>query len=198
MARTRPNIRCRATAGEDVAGYVEVHIEQGPVLEAKNQPLGVVTGICRPEQPARHRDRRGRSRRHRADGAAPRCAGRRGRDGAGARGDRARASRGRHGRRPSAASRRSPGAVNIIPGTRDVHRRSALADRRAAAGGAEAFEAEAKRIAGKRGLFFSMETFHEIATAHCAPACRMGLLPRSRHSVTRRSGCRPAPATMHR
>ena len=29
----------------DVLGYVEVHIEQGPLLEAENQPLGVVTGI---------------------------------------------------------------------------------------------------------------------------------------------------------
>jgi allantoate deiminase len=30
---------------DDVKGYVEVHIEQGPLLEAENQPLGVVTGI---------------------------------------------------------------------------------------------------------------------------------------------------------
>jgi allantoate deiminase len=30
---------------DDVAAYVEVHIEQGPVLESRNQPLGVVTGI---------------------------------------------------------------------------------------------------------------------------------------------------------
>ena len=30
---------------EDAAGYVEVHIEQGPVLEAKGEPLGIVTGI---------------------------------------------------------------------------------------------------------------------------------------------------------
>jgi len=29
----------------DVVGYIEVHIEQGPVLEARNFPLGVVTGI---------------------------------------------------------------------------------------------------------------------------------------------------------
>jgi len=28
-----------------VAGYIEVHIEQGPVLEAEDLPLGVVTGI---------------------------------------------------------------------------------------------------------------------------------------------------------
>jgi len=29
----------------NVASYIEVHIEQGPVLEAKDLPLGVVTGI---------------------------------------------------------------------------------------------------------------------------------------------------------
>ena len=29
----------------DALAYVEVHIEQGPILEAGNQPLGVVTGI---------------------------------------------------------------------------------------------------------------------------------------------------------
>ena len=29
----------------DAAAYIEVHIEQGPVLEAKGQPLGIVTGI---------------------------------------------------------------------------------------------------------------------------------------------------------
>lgn len=30
---------------DEVAGYVELHIEQGPRLEAANEPLGVVTGI---------------------------------------------------------------------------------------------------------------------------------------------------------
>jgi allantoate deiminase len=34
-----------AYARDEVAAYVEVHIEQGPVLEARNQPLGVVTAI---------------------------------------------------------------------------------------------------------------------------------------------------------
>ncbi len=29
-----------------VLGYLETHIEQGPVLEAADRPLGVVTGIC--------------------------------------------------------------------------------------------------------------------------------------------------------
>jgi len=34
-----------ARSGEDLIGYVEVHIEQGPVLEAKGLPVGVVSGI---------------------------------------------------------------------------------------------------------------------------------------------------------
>jgi allantoate deiminase len=36
---------CRVN-GQDLLGYVEVHIEQGPVLEEKNQPVGVVTAIA--------------------------------------------------------------------------------------------------------------------------------------------------------
>jgi len=31
---------------DDMLGYVEVHIEQGPVLEAAGAPLGIVTGIA--------------------------------------------------------------------------------------------------------------------------------------------------------
>ncbi|ANQ17307.1 allantoate amidohydrolase [Vibrio natriegens] len=33
-------------SSDDVMAYLEVHIEQGPVLEAQNQPVGVVTGIA--------------------------------------------------------------------------------------------------------------------------------------------------------
>ena len=33
-------------SGDEVAAYVEVHIEQGPVLEAENLPIGVVTSIA--------------------------------------------------------------------------------------------------------------------------------------------------------
>ena len=39
------DIPAAAYASENVAGYLEVHIEQGPVLEAQNLPLGVVTAI---------------------------------------------------------------------------------------------------------------------------------------------------------
>ncbi len=33
-------------AGTDLTGFLEVHIEQGPVLEKRGVPVGVVTGIC--------------------------------------------------------------------------------------------------------------------------------------------------------
>ncbi|MGD8176387.1 allantoate amidohydrolase [Marinimicrobium sp. ARAG 43.8] len=35
-----------ALAPEDVLGYLEVHIEQGPVLEERGLPLGIVSGIA--------------------------------------------------------------------------------------------------------------------------------------------------------
>ena len=38
-------IPAAAYAREDAAAYVEVHIEQGPVLETRSQPLGIVTAI---------------------------------------------------------------------------------------------------------------------------------------------------------
>jgi len=40
------DIAAAAYRRDNVAAYVEVHIEQGPVLEADNQPLGVVTAIA--------------------------------------------------------------------------------------------------------------------------------------------------------
>ena len=40
------DIAAAAYAPGSVAAYVEVHIEQGPVLEVRNQPLGVVNSIA--------------------------------------------------------------------------------------------------------------------------------------------------------
>lgn len=39
------DIPAAAYPRDEVAAYVETHIEQGPVLESRNQPLGVVTAI---------------------------------------------------------------------------------------------------------------------------------------------------------
>ncbi len=45
----------RAIGPDDVAAYLEVHIEQGPVLDAEQIPVGIVTGI-----PGSRRLRQGR------------------------------------------------------------------------------------------------------------------------------------------
>src|SRR6185437_677998 len=158
----------------DVAGYVEVHIEQGPVLEAKGQPLGVVTGIVGQSRirvtvtgeaghagtvpmTLRHDALAGAAemalaletiaREHPDDGMV-----------------------GTVGRIEA-----SPGAVNIIPGrvTFTVDLR-ALTDRLRLEAVAD-FEAEARRLAGKRGLKAEFELFHEVETAHMAPALQHAL-----------------------
>jgi allantoate deiminase len=163
-----------AYKSSEAAAYVEVHIEQGPVLEAKGQPLGIVTGIVGQSRlrvtvtgEAGHAGTVPMGLRHDAlAGAAEmalaveQIAKEHPEDG----------MVGTVGRIEAL-----PGAVNIIPAsvTFTVDLRSLSDERRLAA--LQKFELEAKRIAGTRGLFFSLETFHEIATAHCAPALQDAL-----------------------
>ena len=58
----------RPIGRDDVVGYLEVHIEQGPVLEAAGEPLGVVSAIASQGRYRLQRQGRGRPCRHRADG----------------------------------------------------------------------------------------------------------------------------------
>lgn len=161
------------TPGE-AAGYVEVHIEQGPVLEAKGQPLGVVTGIVGQSRirvtvtgtaghagtvpmNMRHDPLAGAAemalaletivREHPEDGMV-----------------------GTVGRIEA-----SPGAVNIIPGRVifTVDLRSLTDALRLAA--VARLEQEAQRLAKARGLTVSFELFHEIATADMALALQEAL-----------------------
>ena len=82
-ARRRPRPRARGAAQlENAAAYLELHIEQGPVLESMDLPLGVVLGTFGVERHHDHLSRAGRARRLDADGPAPRRAGRRGEAGA--------------------------------------------------------------------------------------------------------------------
>lgn len=46
LARIREKQIVKARRTEKFLGYAEVHIEQGPVLESKNLPVGVVTAIA--------------------------------------------------------------------------------------------------------------------------------------------------------
>ncbi len=163
-----------AYRADDVAGYVEVHIEQGPVLEAKGEPLGVVTGIVGQHRvrvtvtgEAGHAGTVPMGLRHDAlAGAAEmvlvleKIAREHPEDGMVATVGRIEAL---------------PGAVNIIPGSVafTVDLRSLTDGLRLAA--LAKFETAAGRVAATRGLLLSLETFHEIATAHCAPALQDAL-----------------------
>src|SRR3569833_621919 len=46
LARIREKQIVKARCNEKFLGYAEVHIEQGPVLESKNLPVGIVTAIA--------------------------------------------------------------------------------------------------------------------------------------------------------
>ena len=71
-----PIISARRRAGaRELLAYVELHIEQGPVLEDQDLPVGVVTAIAGATRLAAQPHRHGRPCRHGADGAAARCAG---------------------------------------------------------------------------------------------------------------------------
>lgn len=161
-------IPAAAYDASDVVGYVEVHIEQGPVLEAQNLPLGVVTGII------------GQSR-----------------IGVIARGEAGHAGTvPMHLRRDALAGvaelmtcveivarkhaddsmvatvgriEAKPGATNVIPGrvvfSLDI--RSATDALRE--GAIRKIKAEAARIAEQRGLTIEFEPAHETRTTACTP-----------------------------
>lgn len=163
------DIPAAAYRHDDVAGYVEVHIEQGPVLEAKAEPLGVVTGIVGQSRirvtvtgEAGHAGTVPMQLRHDALAGAAEMALALERI---AREHPADGMVGTVGRIEA-----SPGAVNIIPGrvTFTVDLRALTDNLRLAA--AAKFEAEARRLAAARGLAVAFDPFHEVATAHMAPA----------------------------
>ena len=151
---------------DEVAGYVEVHIEQGPVLEAEDRPVGVVTSIAgatrlRVEVMGRagHAGTVPMHLRHDALAAASEavtaieriCL-----------------------EIPGAVGtvgvlRTMPGAVNVIPGVVEftVDVRAGSDDRRheAHARIVEAFAA----IEERRGVLFDSVTTHETHACQCSP-----------------------------
>ena len=152
--------------GDEVLAFVELHIEQGPVLEAENLALGVVTAIngatrCSVEVEgfAGHAGTVPMAlRRDALAGAAEMIA----------------AVERRGSSEPELVAtvgriEALPGAVNIVPGkvrfTLDV--RAPEDTRRTAA--FKAIEADLGEIAQRRGLGLSMEPSHEAPAAACAP-----------------------------
>ena len=124
----------------EVLAYAELHIEQGPVLEAEGLPVGVVTAIngftrlrVTLSGMAGHAGTVPMGLRRDALAAAAECV-------LAVERDRRSACRSWWAR--SGASRRAPGAINVIPGKRRLHRRRARAAGRAAASGGRAGPAE--------------------------------------------------------
>ena len=148
----------------DALGYVEVHIEQGPLLESDNQPLGVVTGIVGQSRwrvsvtgEAGHAGTVPMNlRRDALAGAAEMVL--------------AAERIARAGERMVATVGRIeayPGATNIIPGRVEftVDLRCMADDARRAA--VTQFEDLARRIAEARKLGVAFEPFHDTPAAAC-------------------------------
>ena len=152
----------------NVIGYVEVHIEQGPVLEAEGLPLGVVTGIVGQSRmrvivlgEAGHAGTVPMHMRHDAlMGAAELMLM-----------IEQTALENQHDGMVATVGRieASPGATNVIPGRVgfSLEFRSSSDDKRKAA--IELIKADAQRIGVKRRLEFAFEPFHETETTACTP-----------------------------
>ena len=136
-------------------GFVEVHIEQGPVLNEIDLPLGIVTSINGSVRYRRRGDRHGQPRRHHADGPPPRRRHRGGRAGAVSSRSARGACRDLVG---TVGMLEVPnGSINVVPGrcrfsldlraTTNEVRDACVADVRA----------ELARICERRGLHFTLE-----------------------------------------
>ena len=158
---------------EGVAAFVEVHIEQGPALEARGVPLGVVTGIVGQSRlrvavigEAGHAGTVAMTyRRDALAGAAELISlvERIALDSGGT-------LVGTVGRIAA-----QPGAVNIIPGRVDFTVDLRAMDDDVRRDAVAQLQAQAWRMVEARGLQVEVETFHEEGAMQCAPALRDAL-----------------------
>jgi len=166
--KSAAGIPAAAYAREEAAAYVEVHIEQGPVLEAKNLPLGVVTAIVGQSRmrvvvlgEAGHAGTVPMPMRHDALVGSAEIVLAVERIAKTYSADNMVATVGR--------IEASPGATNVIPGRVgfSIDLRSATDSMRKAA--IEQIKQDAQRIAASRKLEVAFEPFHETVTTPCAP-----------------------------
>jgi allantoate deiminase len=159
-----------ARRAEDVIGYLEAHIEQGPVLEERGRALGVVTSIAGARRMlitvagrAAHAGTRYSLRRDALAGAAE-------------------AILAVESLAPdlgliATVGRLAvqPGAVNVVPGsaTFSLDLRAASDELRDA--GRDTLLAEIEKICAGRGLGVSVEQTHVAETVHCDDALKTTL-----------------------
>ncbi|HYG91421.1 MAG TPA: allantoate amidohydrolase [Azospirillum sp.] len=176
-ARIPESTRAQALA------YLEVHIEQGPVLEAEGLPLGIVTAIngatrfgVTVQGMAGHAGTVPMALRRDALAAASEMVLAVERQAAGTTGLVATVGR----------LEAFPGAINVIPGrvvfTVDVR----AADDSVRTEGAKAIQDALEAIAGRRNLTLSVEKGHEASAAPCSPS-----LIDQIEAAVKRAGVRP-------
>jgi len=158
----------------DVLGYLEVHIEQGPVLDQAGEALAVVSAIASQGRyratvkgEAGHAGTVPMAVRHDALAGAAEIIG-------------LIEEIARKGARASLVAtvgeiRASPGASNVIPGGAEFSIDVRAADDATRTAAADAIRQSAKQIALKRGLIFGMETVHEKPVAVCAPRLKRAI-----------------------
>lgn len=158
----------------DVVGYIEVHIEQGPVLEQAGEALGVVTAIASQGRyrvnvrgEAGHAGTVPMDVRHDAlAGAAEMMS--------------AIETIARAGVRNSLVATVGeivvePGAGNVIPGAARFSLDVRAADDAARIAAADEIMRKLRQIGLKRGLVVGVETVHEKPVATCAPWLRRAI-----------------------
>jgi allantoate deiminase len=188
------HVGAAARARRELLAYLELHIEQGPVLEARNIPVGVVTAIAgATRMAARLTGMAGHAgtvpmalRRDALTGAAE-CIG-------------AIEQLCRTDANGLVGTvgyvHAMPGATNVIPGQvsftidirapTDMHRKRAVAD----------IVRQIEAIATRRSLSLQLDVTHENRTVPCAPWLQAQVVEANRcRGVFRCSSCRAAPAT---
>jgi allantoate deiminase len=158
----------------NVIGYLEVHIEQGPVLDQANEPLAVVSAIA---SQGRYRLQMHGEAGH--AGTVPMAIRHDALAGAAEVVTLAEevASQGARANLVATVGelKVTPGASNVIPGKVDfsLDVRASDDDTRAAA--ATEIRQRARQVGARRGLVFGMETVHEKPVATCAPRLRRAI-----------------------
>ena len=157
----------------DVLGYLEVHIEQGPVLEQAGEPLGVVSAIASQGRyrlqvrgEAGHAGTVPMAIRHDALAAAAEVisliedVGRRGRNGLVA---------------TVGELTVRPGASNVIPGGTEFSLDVRASDDETRVSAVTEIRNRIRQIGARRGVVIGMETMLEKAVATCAPRLKRAI-----------------------
>jgi len=168
------HITAEAYAPADVLGYLEVHIEQGPVLEQAGEPLGVVNAIASQGRyrvsirgEAGHAGTVPMAVRHDALAAAAEMV-------------LAIEQVAKNGTKSSLVAtigemHVAPGASNVIPGSVAFSLDLRAADDQARIAAADEIRTAVRQIGHRRGTVVGIETVHEKPVAICAPRLKKAI-----------------------